>query len=140
MPAKTSIKPSEPDQVDAYMAKFKHPRAEVLAALRQVILKADPAIGEEIKWNAPTFFYTGALPASDPKEFKRYLVVSNVFKQDSIRLVFWGAGQVKDTTGLLTGDYADGRRLASFTNLAEVQAAQKALKNVLKQQLKLLKA
>jgi len=70
------------------MASLKHPRKNVLVALRQIILQADPAIGEEIKWNAPTFFYTGALPPSDPKEYKRVLVVSNVFKKDCIRLVF----------------------------------------------------
>ena len=38
---------------------------------------------------------------TDPKEFRRYLVVSNVFKQDSIRLVFWGGDRADDPTGLL---------------------------------------
>jgi len=64
--------------------------------------------------------------------------VSNVFKQDAIRLVFWGGGQVKDTSGLLTGDYADGRRLATFYNLAGVKAQAQALRQVVQQQLKLL--
>jgi hypothetical protein len=138
MPPPTSIQPSDPDAVEAYLARFQHPRKDVLEALRQVILAADPTIGEEIKWNAPTFFYTGALPPSDPKQYKRVLVVSNVFKQDAIRLVFWGGGKVKDTSGLLTGDYADGRRLATFSDLADARSKQKALKNILKQQLKLL--
>jgi len=139
MPTQTSTKPSEPDQVNAYMAKLKHPLADVLEALRQVILKTDASIGEEIKWNAPTFFYTGAMPQSNPKEYKRVLVVSNVFKRDCIRLVFWGAGNVKDTSGLLTGDYTDGRRLAGFYDLKDVRSKEKALKNILKQQLKLLR-
>jgi len=138
MPPPTSTKPSDPDAVNTYMASLKHPGKNVLEALRQIILQADPAIGEEIKWNAPTFFYTGALPPSDPKEYKRVLVVSNVFKKDCIRLVFWGGGQVKDTSGLLTGDYADGRRLATFADLAEVRSKHQALTHVLKQQLKLL--
>ncbi len=51
-----SIKASEPEEVDAYMQKLKHPRAEVVEALRRIILSADHEIGEEIKWNAPTFF------------------------------------------------------------------------------------
>ena len=140
MPPPTTTKPSDPDAVNAYLARFKHPRKDVLEALRQVILKADSTIGEEIKWNAPTFFYTGALPPSDPKEYRRVLVVSNVFKPDCIRLVFWGAGQVNDPSGLLTGDYADGRRLATFADLPEVRSRQQALKNILKQQLKRLKA
>ena len=138
MPAQQSTKPSEPDQVNAYMAQLKHPLAGVVAALRQIILKTDATIGEEIKWNAPTFFYTGAMRPFYPKEYKRYLVVFNLYKQDRIRLVFWGGGQVNDSSGLLTGNYPDGRRLAEFTDLPDVQAKTKALRRVIKQQLKLL--
>ena len=127
---------SEPEKVDAYMEALRHPRAEVAAALRALILKTDSAIGEEIKWNAPTFFYTGPLPPFKPKEYRRVLVVFNFFKPDSIRLVFWGAGQVTDQSGLLTGDYADGRRLAVIDDLATVKARSKALQSVLRQQLK----
>ena len=45
-------KPSESDKVDAYMNNLKHPLAGVAKALREIILKTDPEIGEEIKWNA----------------------------------------------------------------------------------------
>lgn len=145
MPAKKptaakTTKASEPQKVDAYMQALKHPLAPVLAALRTLILKTDPAIGEEIKWNAPTFFYTGLLPPTDPKEYKRVLVVSNLFQKDCIRLVFWGGAGADDGSGFLEGDYADGRRLASFHDLKEVKASQKALQKVLKAQLKQLKA
>ncbi len=136
--AALNLKTSEPDQVDAYMQALQHPLAAVLAAVRQIILAADASIGEEIKWNAPTFFYTGPMPPSDPKEFKRILIVSNVFKQDAIRLVFWGGARANDTSGFLTGDYADGRRLASFDSLADVQAKQKALQQVVRRLLKTL--
>ena len=54
-------KASKPDEVNAHMCKLKHPLADVVEALRQVILDADGDIGEEIKWNAPSFFYTGPL-------------------------------------------------------------------------------
>ncbi len=134
-PATPTTKPSEPAQVEAYLQALQHPLAEVLAALRQVILKTDPTIGEEIKWNAPTFFYVGEMPPTDPKEFRRILIVSNVYKQDSIRLVFWGGDRATDPTGLLSGDYPDGRRLASFTSLADVKAKQKALQSVVRQML-----
>ncbi len=120
------------------MASLKHPLADVVQALRQIILKADATIGEEIKWNAPTFFYTGAMRPFNPKEYKRYLVVLNLYKQHGIRLVFWGGAKVNDTSGLLTGDYADGRRLATFSDLKDVKSKEKALRKVVKQQLKLL--
>ena len=134
----TTTKPSESDQVDAYMKSLKHPLAEVLESLRQIILQTDPAIGEEIKWNAPTFFYTGEMKPSNPKEFRRYLVVSNLFRKDCIRLVFWGGAGVKDTSGFLEGDYEDGRRLALFYSLQDVKSRQKLLQNVLRTQLKRL--
>jgi hypothetical protein len=138
MPKKAVLttKPSEPEAVDAYMQKLKHPMAAVLEALRQVILKADPSIGEEIKWNAPTFFYSGEMKPFNPKEYKRYLVVSNIFKSDCIRLVFWGGDRAKDTTGFLEGEYADGRRLASFYSLADVKKKKKVLQAVLREQLR----
>jgi len=131
-----NTKPSESDKVDAYMKSLKHPLSDVLEALRQIILKTDPSIGEEIKWNAPTFFYAGEMKPFNPKEYKRYLVVSNVFKPDCIRLVFWHGDRAKDTSGFLEGDYADGRRLASFSSLQDVKSKKKVLQSVLKLQLK----
>jgi hypothetical protein len=138
MPSQKSTKPSEPQKVDEYMKNLDHPLAEVVAALRRVILNTDPDIGEEIKWNAPTFFYSGEMRPSNPKEYRRYLVVFNLFKIDCIRLVFWGAGNINDPSGLLEGDYPDGRRLALFHNLEEVGVKEKPLQDVIKQQLSLL--
>ncbi len=54
-------KASEPAKVDAYMGELKHPLAKLVADLRQIILSTDKEIGEEIKWNAPTFFYSGLM-------------------------------------------------------------------------------
>ncbi|MBV9622500.1 MAG: DUF1801 domain-containing protein [Acidobacteria bacterium] len=65
-------KASESDKVDAYMNNLKHPLAEVAKALREIILKTDPEIGEEIKWNAPAFFCSGELPPFNPREHKRH--------------------------------------------------------------------
>ena len=133
-----ATKSSESEKVDAYMARLKHPLSDVVEALRQIILKTDRSIGEEIKWNAPTFFYTGEMQPSNPKEYKRYLVVFNLARQDCIRLVFLRGDQADDQSGFLEGDYADGRRLASFHSLKDVQAQQAKLRRTLKQQLKLL--
>jgi hypothetical protein len=133
-----STKPSQPDRVDEFMKGLKHPLSEVVEALRQVILGVDPEIGEEIKWNAPTFFYTGEMKPSNPKEYKRYLVVFNLFRKDCIRLVFWGGAKVNDASGLLEGDYADGRRLAMFYDMDDAKSKAKLLRKVVKRQLSLL--
>ena len=139
MASKKTTKPSESDKVDEYMKRLKHPLSEVAEALRQIILKTDPKIGEEVKWNAPSFFYTGEMEPFNPKEYRRYLVVFNLFKKDCIRLVFWGGAKVKDTSGFLEGDYADGRRLAMFYGMNDVKSKQANLQKIVKQQLKLLK-
>ena len=126
-------KPSEPDKVDAYMKNVKHPLAGVAKALREIILKADPKIGEEIKWNAPAFFYTGELPQFNPQEHKRHIIVFNFYKQDCIRLVFPSGARVKDMSGLLQGDYPDGRRLALFRDMREVESRKATLQRVIKE-------
>ena len=133
-----STKPSEPEKVNAYMQKLKHPLAGVVEALRQVILSTDGEIGEEIKWNAPTFFYSGEMKPFNPKEYKRYIVVFNLYRKDCIRLVFPSGAKIKDTSGLLEGDYADGRRLALFHNMGEVESKGKALRAAIKRWLTLL--
>jgi hypothetical protein len=132
----TTTKPSESDKVDAYLKRLKHPLKDVVVSLRKIILEADPEIGEEIKWNAPTYFYTGEMEQSDPKLHKRYLIVFNLFKKDCIRLVFWGGGKVNDKSGFLQGNYADGRRLALFRSVDDVKSNKKHLLHALKQQLK----
>jgi hypothetical protein len=94
---------------------MKHPLKRVVEELRAIILGADSAIGEEIKWNAPAFFYTGIMADFDPKQHRRHVVVFNLFKKDCVRLVFPSGARIGDTSGLLVGDYADGRRLAQFS-------------------------
>lgn len=131
-------KPSEPDKVDAYMQKLKHPLSEVVAALRKIILSTDAEIGEEIKWNAPTFFYAGEMAPSDPKKYKRYIIVFNLYQKDCIRLVFPSGARIKDTSGFLQGDYADGRRLAFFRNMKEVKSQTKPLQQAITNWLTLL--
>jgi hypothetical protein len=133
-----SVKLSEPEKVDEYIQKLKHPLLPVMKALRQIILSTDKEIGEEIKWNAPTFFYSGEMGPFNPKEYKRYIVVFNLYKKDCIRLVFPSGAKVKDTSGLLEGDYADGRRLAMFHEMDEVESKEKALQRVIKKWLTLL--
>lgn len=131
-------KASEPEKVDEYVAGLKHPLTQVVKNLRRIILSVDREIGEEIKWNAPTFFYAGPMKPSNPKEYRRYIVVFNLFKKDCIRLVFPSGAKVNDSSGLLEGDYADGRRLAMFYSVKEVRSKEKPLRAVITRWLKLL--
>ena len=130
---------SEPEKVDAWMSALDSPLKPVVQALREIILGADETIGEHIKWNHPAFFYTGEMQPFDPKEYRRYLVIFNLHSKDGgVLLVFMQGGRVNDTTGLLSGDYADGRRLARFYGMDEVEAGRDSLKAVVKTQLSLV--
>src|SRR5215831_8369932 len=116
-----TTRPSDSEAVNAYSKSLKHPLAGLVTKVRQAILSAHSSIGEEIKWNAPAFFYTGPMAPFNPKEYKRHLVVMNLYRKDRLRLVFWHGDRVNDKSGFLQGDYADGRRLAELSSVEDLR-------------------
>jgi hypothetical protein len=129
----TTTKAGTPEKVDAFMQNLEHPLHDVATALRQFILSIDKKIGEEIAWNAPSFFYTGPMEPFPAKEYRRLILNFNLFRKDCVRLVLLRGANADDPTGLLQGDYKDGRRLALFHNIDEVKKNEKALKKIIKQ-------
>jgi hypothetical protein len=123
---------SESEIVDEFLKRLNHPLKDVIAYLRKVILGADKSIGEGVYWNAPTFYYTGKMKSFEPKEYKRYIVGFNFYKQDSIRLIFLRGADATDPKGLLTGDFKDKRKLTSFQNLEQVKKAEADLVKIIK--------
>jgi len=130
---------SETEKVDAYLKDLNHPLVDVVHYLRNVIMHIDKNIGEGIYWNAPTFYYTGKMQPFDAKEYKRYLVGFVFNRQDCIRMVFLRGATVKNTDGILEGDYKDGRRLAVFRDMADARSKEKALKQIISDLLKNMK-
>lgn len=118
--------------VEDYIDQVKHPLKDVMQALRKIILSTDKIIGEQIKWNSPAFFYSGEMKAFDPKEYKRDILVSNLHKQDRILLIFPSGVTINDNTGILEGDFKDGRRMITFYTLDEVKKKKKDLQAVIK--------
>ena len=104
---------------------------KIIETIRKIILSTDKEIAEHIKWNNPSFYYTGEMKPIDPKEYKRDLIAMNLYK-GRIMLVFPSGVKVNDTSGLLEGDYKDGRRLAIFTDMKDVKAKEKNLQAVIK--------
>jgi hypothetical protein len=128
---------TDTEQVTEHIQKLDQSIVEIVETLRRIILKTDKAIGERIKWNNPSFYYTGEMQVFDPKEYKRELIVFNLFK-NRIMLVMPSGAKVNDTSGLLEGDYKDGRRLIVFKDLKDVKAKEKNLQAVIKKWLKLI--
>lgn len=124
--------------VTEHIQKLSPLYKEIIEALRALILKTDKQIGEHIKWNSPAFYYTGEMKAFDAKEYKRDLVVANLSQKNHVLLVFPTGASINDTSGLLEGDYKDGRRMVKIHDLQELKAKEKGLKKVIKEWIKLI--
>jgi hypothetical protein len=132
-----AIKLSDSEQVTAHIQQLAPELQATVNYLRKIILATDKEIGERIKWNNPSFYYTGEMKPFDPKEYKREIIVFNLFK-GRIMLVFPSGDKVNNEPGLLEGDYKDGRRTAVFKDMKDVNAKEKILQEVIKQWLALV--
>lgn len=123
------------EKVAAHIQQLDPVVAATVGTLRAIILAADKTIAEQIKWNSPSFYYSGPMKDFDPKEYKRDIIVMNLHK-GKILLVFPTGARIKDTTGLLEGKYTDGRRLMPIKDMEDAQAKEKGLKKIIKDWLK----
>ncbi len=121
---------SDKAAVEAHIKTLETPIAEVVNAIRQCILNCNNEIDERIKWNNPSFYYTGEMQAFDPKEYKREIAVFNLFK-NRIMLVFPSGARIKDESGLLEGQFKDDRKTIVFTDLADFKKKEKQLISII---------
>ncbi len=134
---KEPVKLTDTELVTQHIQKLEPGAANIVEAIRQIILTSSKEIAERIKWNNPSFYYTGEMKPFDPKEYKRDMAVFNLYK-GRIMIVFPSGGKVNDTSGLLEGDYKDGRRIAVIKDMQDLAAKEQALRTVVKQWLKLV--
>ncbi len=122
------IAPVENDSavVDAYLRDVDHPFKAEMQAVRAIILRASPKLGERIKWNAPSFHYKQDLGAFNPgtSEFAHLI------------LLFPDGVGMPAKSALLEGKQRD-RREAKFHSLADVEAKRGALERLVKAWVKL---
>lgn len=116
-----------PPSVDAFMAGLDHPMKPVLARLREIVLGADPAITEQVKWNAPSFCWNG-----DDR------VTANL-RPNAVLLVFHRGVAVKDAAGFSFDDpagllkwAAKDRGTVSFASLEGVESRVEALSDLVR--------
>lgn len=115
--------------VSEYIQKLDAPLSELVEAIRQLILNTNKEIGEQIKWNSPSFYYTGEMQEFNPKEYKRDIVVINLHKGFPL-LVFPTGAKLTDSTGFLEGEYKDGRKIAQIQNMEELKEKATILQKV----------
>lgn len=124
--------------IDLYIQMLEQPLADLVQSIRQIILSTDPVISEQIKWNAPSFFYQGEMQPFDPKEYKRDIIVLNLRQKDHVLLIFPTGAKVTDSWGILEGDYKDGRRMVTIKSLDELEERKEPLQKVIKALLQLV--
>lgn len=123
--------------VTAQIQKLEPEFARIVESVRQLILTTSEEIAEQIKWNSPSFFYAGEMKPFDPKEYKRDIVVMNL-RKGKVLLVFPTGAVIEDSSGVLEGNYSDGRRLASFNSMEDVALKGENLQKAILQWLSLI--
>jgi len=116
--------------VEAFLAGLAPTCRSEVEALRRIILGADPAIGEGIKWKVPSFRttdYFATLHLRMRTGLGLGLILHLGAKVRDIPAV-----PVEDPEGLLTW-LARDRALITFADLEEIQARRTALEALIRQ-------
>lgn len=116
--------------VDDFMRNLDHPFKDGIEAIRQMILAADPAIAEGVKWNAPSF-RTREYFATFHLRGKRGVGLILHLGAKARALTAGGVG-IADPEKLLEWLGADRARVV-FETRAEVEAKAEALTRIVRQ-------
>ncbi len=125
--AKSKLTDSE--QVDELISKLDSEVRSTVQTIRALILATDLEIAEQVKWNSPSFYFSGEMKAFDPKEYKRDIMVCNIHR-GKILLVFPTGAKVIST--IKGKDYPDGRKIITIDDLIELKAKSKDLQSLIK--------
>lgn len=107
-------------KVDECVAGLNPEAQAIVNILRQLLPSIDPEIREHIKWNAPAFYYDGAMKAFDAKEYKRDLLVVNLHR-GKLLLVFPSGAKISESAGLKGKNYPDGRKIIALETSADLE-------------------
>lgn len=129
-PKPTQRSASTPESVESFLASLDHPCKEEILALRQILLAADPAIAEGIKWNVPSF------------RTVEHFATMNLRAKNGIGVILHFGAKKNDisTTGVSIADpdsllewLAKDRAMVTFRDLNDIAARQSAFTNLIRQ-------
>jgi hypothetical protein len=106
--------PGRSADVDAWFERYDNPQKELVQAVREAVLDADPLVGEAVKWQAPTFVYRGNIASFYPRS------------KAHAALMFHTGASLPDPEGLLEGE-GETSRVARFADLADLARKRQAL-------------
>jgi hypothetical protein len=97
------------DEVERWFAERKHPQEEALGRIREIILRADPRMSEQVQYRTLHFVYEGDLAS-----FVR-------LSKKPITLMFNVGARIPGRFAHLEGD-GPNARFMRFADLADVEA------------------
>lgn len=121
----STAKPSDAEQVTAWLEKLSPELRKTTDAVRKIIKTAASKLNERIKWNAPSYYY------------KEDVVTFGPYKNGMILLIFHHPLVVKIKSPLLEGNYKD-RRIVYLKDAKTITAAKKELQRIIKEHILLL--
>lgn len=120
----------EPQKVTEYINSLESSNRETIEFLREIFLNSNSKIAEQIKWNSPSFYYSGEMKKFEAKEYKRDLAVINLHR-GKILIVF-PTGNKIDNKILKGKNYPDGRKIIEILNLEDARNKVDELQNGVK--------
>lgn len=120
------------DKIDLLIENSPPELKKTIYEIRQLVLESDPLISEQVKWNSPSFYYTGETKSSNAKEYPRDLAVINLTR-GYILLIFPSGSKIQMHDDLLEGDYKDGRRMITIKDHDTFLAKKAKLKSAVKE-------
>lgn len=116
--------------IDEFLAALEHPCKEEIIALRQIILKADPRIAEEIKWNAPSFRTSEHFATFQLRAKKGVQIIMHLGTK--VRETAITGIAIQDPESLLTW-LAKDRASVTFHDLDEINTKRSAFTQLIRQ-------
>lgn len=116
--------------VEEFLRALEHPRKKEIEELRRILLAADPAIAEGVKWNAPSFRTT------------EYFATFHLRAKAGIAVILHLGAKVRDnsTAGAAIDDpeqllqwLAKERAMVTFGGLDDVRAKRAAFTAIVRQ-------
>ena len=96
------------NSVDAKIASLPDWRGALLAQIRALIMNADPAITEDVKWRKPTN------PLGVPTWSRAGIVCTGETYKDKVKLTFMRGGALSDPDSLFNASLEGVRRAIDF--------------------------
>jgi hypothetical protein len=105
--------------VETWLERYDNPLKPLVVRVREILLDADPRLGEVVKWSTPTFVYKGNLASFQPRA------------KQFVSLLFHTGASIPGTHPLLEGG-GDTARYARLSDADAIEANRPGLEAIVR--------